>query len=136
MFIDFRIVTHFCKWLRAPQKRALSGTGNSVLLLESSGLMILMQVSCPRYHLSKLSVLRFQTPTLSSDTQTADHPPENTFSVGKICVIQCLCLKSITKHVKMHDIPGQWSEILRPTCCTSLCCSQSTHRSPFWDHQS
>jgi hypothetical protein len=58
----------------APQKRALSGIGNSVLLV-SSGLTILTYVSWPRYQESRFSVLRFQTPTLSSDTKIAVHAP-------------------------------------------------------------
>lgn len=60
---------YFCKCERAPQKRTLSGIGNSVLLLGSgSELITLIYVSCPKYHLSRFSALRFHTPTLSRDT--------------------------------------------------------------------
>lgn len=67
-------VTYFCILPRAPQKRALSGMGNSVLLV-ASGLTTLTYVSWPRYHESRFSVLRFHTPTLSREIKIAVHAP-------------------------------------------------------------
>ena len=66
--------TYFCLLLSAPQKRALSGIGNSVLLF-GSGFTTLTYVSCPRYQESRFSVLRFQTPTLSMEIRIAVHAP-------------------------------------------------------------
>ena len=65
-----RISTYFCKPASAPQYRTLSGAANSVSPF-SSGLMILMYVSWPRYHLSRFSARIFHTPTLSREIKTA-----------------------------------------------------------------
>lgn len=73
--------TYFCRLLRAPQKRALSGMGNSVLLV-GSGLTTFTYVSCPRYHVSRFSALIFQIPTLSSEIKTAVHAPGKTYNVN------------------------------------------------------
>jgi hypothetical protein len=59
---------------RAPQNRTLSGGAISVSPF-SSGLVIFIYVSWPRYHLSRFSTLRFHIPTLSREARTAVHPP-------------------------------------------------------------
>lgn len=73
-FITNFEAAYVCRLRRAPQYKTFEGGAISVSPF-SSGLIIFMYVSWPKYHRSRFSALIFHVPTLSSEMRIAVQDP-------------------------------------------------------------